>query len=174
MRPERAPYLQAGVPDSQHAAVGGPLDPCQVLSVRVKVLPRQAGGGGGGTDDIENIFFNKHTNIYLIPDALTQDLISSSSHEQKHQLCTPAMTGRATRSHNVAQASVRLSLTPLRLAQGRPSQDITAVVKEAAIQYHPGSSPASCPSRHVVSINLQLIPPPDAGTWTLRPLSQQA
>lgn len=80
VRPERVPYLQAGVPDGQHAAVGGPLDPCQVLSVRVEVLPRRV----GGTEDIENIFFNKYTNIYLIPDALTQNLISLSRHGQKH------------------------------------------------------------------------------------------
>ena len=78
--PERVPYLQAGVPDGQHAAVGGPLDPCQVLSVRVKVLPRRV----RGTEDIENVFFNKYTNIYLIPDALTQYLISLSRHGQKH------------------------------------------------------------------------------------------
>ena len=52
------------------------------------------------------------------------------------------MTGRATCICDVAQASVRLSLTPLRSAQGRPSQDIAALVKEAANQQHPGSSPA--------------------------------
>ena len=42
------------------------------------------------------------------------------------------MTGQATCSRDVARASVWLSLTPLRSAQGRPSQDITALVKEAA------------------------------------------
>ena len=42
------------------------------------------------------------------------------------------MIGQATCSRDVAQASVRLSLTPLRSAQGRPSQDIVALVKEAA------------------------------------------
>lgn len=34
----RAAYLQAAVPGGQHAAVGGPREPGQVLSVRVEVL----------------------------------------------------------------------------------------------------------------------------------------
>lgn len=33
-------YLQTGVPHSQHTAVRGPLDPCKILGVCVKVLPR--------------------------------------------------------------------------------------------------------------------------------------
>lgn len=32
-------YLQAGVPRCQHTAVRGPLNPCEILGVCVKVLP---------------------------------------------------------------------------------------------------------------------------------------
>lgn len=64
--PDWAVYLQAGVPGGQHAAIGGPLDPGQVLRVRVKVLAE----AGGGRDEIENVF-NRYTNVYFITDVLT-------------------------------------------------------------------------------------------------------
>lgn len=148
--PGRSPRRPARSRWGPTRSLPGPECPCQSAS--------QA--GEGGTDDIENIFFNKYTNIYLTPDALTQYLISSPSHGQQHlQLCPPAMIGGATCIRDVAQASVRLSLTPLRSAQGRPSQDIAALVKEAANQQHPGSSPALgvCAWQ----------PPAHPGTWSV-------
>lgn len=148
--PGRSPRRPARSRWGPTRSLPGPECPCQSAS--------QA--GERGTDDIENIFFNKYTNIYLTPDALTQYLISSPSHGQQHlQLCPPAMIGGATCIRDMAQASVRLSLTPLRSAQGRPSQDIAALVKEAANQQHPGSSSALgvCAWQ----------PPAHPGTWSV-------
>lgn len=92
-------YLQAGVPRCQHTAIRGPLDPCEVLGVCVKVLPHEK-----KTRQSENVSLEKQCTCF-IPNAFGSCIILYVATDKVSACCpgsaynVPTILGKASCPH---------------------------------------------------------------------------